>query len=117
MRPETILPDWAMGMDCAVTVCDADCRIIYMNEKSRVTFAGGTDRLIGTDLMECHPERARGIIRRLLSEGGVNSYTIEKRGVRKMIYQTAWRDAAGSIGGLVEISMVIPSDMPHYVRE
>ncbi len=33
-----------------------------------------------------------------------------------MIYQTPWRDAAGNIAGLVEISMVIPADMPHYIR-
>ena len=27
---EKILPDWAKAMNCAVTVCDADCNIIYM---------------------------------------------------------------------------------------
>lgn len=33
-----------------------------------------------------------------------------------MIYQSAWRDSSGAVGGLVEISMVIPAEMPHYVR-
>ena len=33
----------------------------------------------------------------------------------KMIYQTAWKEN-GEVAGLVEISMVIPEDMPHYVR-
>lgn len=23
------MPDWADGMACAITVCDADCTIIY----------------------------------------------------------------------------------------
>jgi hypothetical protein len=32
-----------------------------------------------------------------------------------MIYQTAWKED-GKVAGLVEISMVIPDDMPHYVR-
>ncbi len=32
-----------------------------------------------------------------------------------MIYQTAWRDN-GSVAGLVEISMEIPEEMPHYIR-
>ena len=27
------LPEWAYGMDCAVTVVDCECRIIYMNER------------------------------------------------------------------------------------
>ena len=47
--------------------------------------------------------------------GGTNAYTIEKNGVRKMIYQTAWR-VDGIVGGLAEISMEIPADMPHYIR-
>lgn len=55
------------------------------------------------------------IIRGLLDSGGSNAYTIEKKGLRKMIYQTAWK-VDGKVAGLVEISMVIPSDMPHYVR-
>lgn len=111
------MPDWAMGVNCAVTVTDADCNIIYMNERSRHTFdaRGGAD-LIGHNLMDYHNERSKGIIRRLLDEGGVNCYTIEKEGLRKMIYQTAWRDDKGNVAGLVEISMVIPAEMPHYVR-
>lgn len=111
------LPDWAFGMNCAVTVADADCNIIYMNERSLATFAnrGGAD-LIGHNLMEYHNENSKAIIRRLLAEGGVNVYTISKDGVRKMIYQTAWRNEEGVVAGLVEISMIIPEEMPHYVR-
>ena len=55
------------------------------------------------------------MIRRLTAEGGSNAYTIEKQGVRKMIYQTAWR-TGDKVGGLVEISMEIPAEMPHYIR-
>ena len=53
---------------------------------------------------------------KLLETGGVNTYTIEKKGVRKMIYQTAWKQD-GVVGGLVEISMEIPGEMPHYMRK
>lgn len=110
------IPDWAMGMECAVTVCDADCRIIYMNERSRNTFAEGTDRLIGANLLECHSPHSIDIIRRLLTEGGVNCYTIRKGGVKKLIYQTPWTEN-GKIAGLVELSMVIPDEMNHYNRD
>lgn len=114
---ENIVPDWAFRMNCAVTVADADCRIIYMNERSRQTFAArGGAALIGHNLMEYHNERSKTIIRRLLDEGGTNAYTIEKEGLRKMIFQSAWFDADGRVGGLVELSMVIPAEMPHYVR-
>lgn len=113
-----MIPDWAYRMNCAVTVADADCNIIYMNERSRETFAArGGAALIGHNLMEYHNERSQNIIRRLLADGGTNCYTIEKNGVRKMIYQTAWRDEAGNVAGLVEISMVIDANLPHYVRQ
>lgn len=101
-------------MNCAVTVCDNDGIILYMNDKAKETFARHGD-LIGKSLIPCHNERSRAIIADLLASGGSNSYTIEKNGVRKMIYQTAWKEN-GKVAGLVEISMVIPEDMPHYVR-
>lgn len=109
-----MVPDWAKEMNCAVTVCDAEGVILYMNDKARETFASHGD-LVGKNLMGCHNERSKGIIRDLLATGGSNAYTIEKGGLRKMIYQTAWK-VDGVVAGLVEISMVIPSDMPHYVR-
>lgn len=115
MELNELLPDWAWGMNCAVTVCDADCRIIYMNERSRATFASHGD-LIGKNLLDCHSPSSVETIHRLLATGGSNCYTIEKQGLRKMIYQTAWRDKEGTVGGLVEISMIIPAEMPHYVR-
>lgn len=112
------LPEWVYGMNCAVTVVDTDCNIIYMNERSRQTFANrGGAELIGHNIMDYHNERSRGIISRLLREGGSNAYTIEKEGRRKMIYQTVWHKADGSLGGLVELSMIIPEEMPHYVRK
>lgn len=106
--------EWAEQMNCAVTVCDADGIILYMNEKSRQTFARHGD-LIGKNLFECHNENSRAKIRHMLATGESNSYTISKDGLKKMIYQTPWR-RDGQIAGMVEISMVIPEDMPHYVR-
>ena len=108
---------WAEAMNCAVTVCDKEGVIVYMNRKSRETFCKDGRSLIGTNLFGCHPEHARAKIRRMLSTGESNSYTILKHGVRKMIYQTPWRDATGAIAGMVEISMVIPAEMPHYNRD
>lgn len=106
---------WAEGLNCAVTVCDKEGIVLYMNEKARETFAKSGD-MRGRSLIPCHSERSRGIIADMLASGRSNCYTIEKNGLRKMIYQTPWRDGSGEIAGLVEISMVIPADMPHYVR-
>jgi DUF438 domain-containing protein len=107
--------EWAEGLNCAVTIADKECNIVFMNKVARDTFAKHGN-LIGKNLMDCHPQHAQETIRRLLATGESNSYTIEKRGVHKMIYQTPWR-IDGEIAGLVEISMVIPANLPHYVRE
>ena len=114
MKIETVIPDWAKEMNCAVTVCDAEGVIIYMNDKAKEVFAARGD-LVGKNLMNCHNDKSKEIIRHLLETGGDNSYTIEKKGQHKMIYQTAWR-VDGNVAGLVEISMVIPPELPHYVR-
>ena len=109
-----MVPDWAKEMNCAVTVCDAQGVILYMNDKAKATFASYGD-MVGKNLMACHSEHSKAIIARMLATGGSNSYTISKAGQRKMIYQTAWK-IDGKVAGLVEISMVIPQEMPHYDR-
>ena len=103
---------WNDELDCAVTVCDTEGVVLYQNRRSREV----NGDVQGRSLIPCHNERSRAIIRRLLDEGGRNVYTIQKRGVRKLIYQTAWRPY-GVVGGLVEYSMELPDPMPHYVRE
>lgn len=110
------LAHWADEVDYAVTICDADCKIIYMNKRSHDTFCKNGEDLIGKNLMDCHPEHARKIIRRLLSEGGSNVYSITKKGVNKLIFQSSWK-RDGKIAGLVETSMVLPPDMPHFNRD
>lgn len=104
-------PSWADELDCAVTLCDADGTVCYQNNRS--VEVNGDVR--GRSLLPCHNDRSREIIRRLLETGGRNVYTIQKKGVRKLIYQTVWRNE-GQIGGLVEFSMELPKEMPHYIR-
>ena len=47
--------------------------------------------------------------------GDTNTYSISKNGLKKIIHQTPWR-RDGKIAGLVEFSIVLPADMPHYDR-
>ena len=109
-----ILPDWAKELNCAVTICDTNGIVLYMNDKSKETFKSSGD-LIGKSLMPCHNENSKAIIARLLETAGTNVYTIEKNGQKKMIYQTVWKKD-GEVAGLVELSIVLPPDIPHYVR-
>lgn len=108
---------WTDEFPGAVTVCDRHGIIIEMNEKSAKTFeADGGRALVGTNLLACHPEPSRGKMADLLANPRVNAYTIEKRGVRTLIYQAPWY-RGGAFQGLVELSLEIPASMPHFVRE
>ena len=108
---------WTDEFPGAVTVCDRDGIILDMNDTSAKTFeADGGRALVGTNLLKCHPEPSRSKMADLLANPRVNAYTIEKRGVRKLIYQAPWY-RNGEAQGIVELSLEIPADMPHFVRE
>lgn len=101
----------------AITVSDKEGNILDMNAKSAKTFdKSGAKDLIGGNLLNCHPEPARSKLVDLLNNPKVNAYTIEKNGVKKLIYQVPWYEN-GEFGGLMELSMEIPFEMPHYVRQ
>jgi uncharacterized protein YndB with AHSA1/START domain len=108
---------WVAEFTGAVTVCDRHGVIIAMNAKSAATFAGeGGFALMGSNLLDCHPEPSRTLVAELLASPRVNAYTIEKRGVHKVIYQAPWFEA-GVFAGLVELSLEVPATMPHFVRD
>jgi PAS domain-containing protein len=108
---------WVEELPAAVTVCDREGVILEMNERAARTFAAdGGAALVGRNLLDCHPPAARAKLQRLLEGGATNVYTIEKRGVKKLIYQAPWYEA-GAYRGFVEISMELPRDVPHFVRE
>ena len=111
---ETANLQWAEEMNCPVTVCDLEGVIIYQNAPARLLYASHGN-LIGRNLMPCHNERSQAIIRHIIASGESNAYTILKKGQKKVIYQTPWRKN-GVIAGIVEISMPVPADMPHYDR-
>ncbi len=104
------------GFPGAVTVCDRDGLILAMNDRAREAFAGdGGEKLLGTNVLDCHPEPARSQLKAMLAEGRPNVYTIEKRGVRKLIYQSPWKEN-GAYAGFLELALVLPETMPHFVR-
>jgi hypothetical protein len=109
-------PNWTENLNIAITVCNSDADIIFMNAKSKATFATYGENLINHSLYNCHGEASSEKIRQMLEEGSENIYTIEKAGVKKMIVQMPWKHE-GKVQGLVELSIQIPNDMPHFVRK
>ncbi len=108
--------EWVNEFPAAIIVCDEQGIIVEMNERAAQNYArDGGRALIGKSVLDCHPEPARAKLQRLLKTQQKNVYTIEKNGVKKLIYQSPWyRD--GKFAGLVELSLEIPFEMPHFVR-
>jgi PAS domain-containing protein len=108
---------WTQQFPGAITVCDRDGVIVEMNDLAAQTFAAdGGRELIGRNALDCHPEPARSKFKHLLETQQSNVYTIEKNGRKKLIYQVPWFEA-GQFGGLVELSLELPEEMPHFVRD
>ncbi len=107
---------WVKEFAGSVTVCDPNGIVLEMNDKSIKTFqADGGEKLIGTNLLDCHPKQARAKLQLLMDTQTANVYTIEKNGVKKLVYQTPWYQD-GRYAGFVELVLEIPDQMPHFVR-
>jgi PAS domain-containing protein len=108
--------DWIKSFPAAITVCDIQGIILEMNDKAIDVFReDGGEKLLGTNLLNCHPEPARAQLQTMLKTQKPNYYTIEKRGIRKLIYQVPWYQN-GIYAGFVELSLPIPNEMPHFIR-
>ncbi len=102
-------------LNVSITITDREGNIIYLNQASaKVNAGGGGKQLVGQQVRACHNEHSRAIIE-MLMEGQTHVYTIDKRGQHKLIYQTPWKKN-GQVQGLIEFSMVLPDNMPNYVR-
>lgn len=100
----------------AVTVCDAKGIIIYMNKVAVKSFEKwGGKNLLGQSLYDCHNANSCTIIKKILETGQENTYSIEKNGIKTLIHQSPWY-SDGIIGGIIEMSIVIPKNMPHFKR-
>ena len=109
--------EWIKEFPAAVTVCDPEGILLEMNDKAALTFEkdGGYD-LIGRNMLDCHPIDARLKTEKMLASHEKNVYTIEKNGVKKLIYQSPWYKN-GEYAGFVEMSLEIPlGDLPHFIR-
>lgn len=108
--------DWVKEFNASVIICDLSGKIIYMNGKASDTFKDdGGYALMGKSLYDCHSEQSNKIINEILDQKKSNIYTIEKNGIKKLIYQSPWF-VNGEVCGIAELAMEIPFDMPHHVR-
>lgn len=114
--------DFFKGINIAVTVSDRDGNVIYQNDSS--IEVNGDAR--GRNLEQCHNPKSWEMICKMIAENISNVYTISKKGKKKLIYQTPWYETENGErkteneklepAGLVEFSIILPENMPHYDR-
>jgi len=108
---------WVQEFAGAVTVADQKGKIIEMNAQAVRTFEkDGGEKLIGRNVLDCHPEPAKAKLRAIMENRKPNVYTIEKAGKKKLVYQAPWYEH-GKYAGVVELAVEIPFELPHFVRD
>jgi PAS domain-containing protein len=107
---------WVEEFPGAITVCNTEGVILAMNDQAaKIYEQDGGQALVGSNLLDCHPESVHDKVKRLLETREPNVYTLEKNGVKKMVYQSPWyRD--GQHAGLIELEFEIPFQMRHFIR-
>jgi hypothetical protein len=108
--------DWAKEFPGTMYVTDEKGVLLWMNElAAREIAKDGGMGLIGCNIIDCHPEPSKTMVKDMLASQKANIYTIEKDGVKKLIYQSPWfKD--GKFAGLVELGLPVPFEMPHFIR-
>jgi PAS domain S-box-containing protein len=109
--------EWVEEFPGAITVCDLAGTILELNRSAveSVRTQGGK-KLIGSNLMDCHPEPARSKLKRLMKNRQTNVYTVTKGRTRKIVLQVPWYRKK-KYRGFVEISLKITGKIPHVVRK
>ncbi|MGC8891277.1 MAG: hypothetical protein ACP5P6_01570 [Candidatus Saccharicenans sp.] len=109
--------DWLNEFDGAIIVADEEGKILYLNEKAARNYEqDGGFKLLGQNLFHCHKAQSKEKIKAIMNENRANVYTIEKKGIKKLIYQAPWV-SQGQVRGIIELSLEIPFDLPHFVRD
>jgi hypothetical protein len=61
--------DWSDEINNAITICNPEGIIIYMNSKSIEDYTKyGGDQLLGKNLLDCHSEPSKSILKDFTQE-------------------------------------------------
>lgn len=109
--------NWTKEFNAAITICSENGEILYMNDMSIKTFENdGGEKLIGKSLFDCHPQETNEKLKDMIINKKINCYTIEKNGIKKLIYQSPWYEE-NICKGIIELSIPLPVNLEHFIRD
>jgi len=108
---------WVKELPAEIMVCDSSGIILEMNAQAETLFAEDGGRgLLGTNMLDCHPDQALGKLELMLEKQTVNSYFNTENSEKRFFFQSPWYKE-GHYAGFVEISFRVPEEIPHFIRE
>lgn len=117
MKLKGVDVNWAEEFNGSITVCNLEGIIVFMNGKSIEQFEKyGGESLMGTNLLDCHPEPSKSMLKKMLEKPVSNMYTTEWEGIKRIIYQTPWKEK-NIFRGVIELSFQLDNNMPNHVRK
>ena len=109
--------DWVEEFPGEITVCDSAGIVLELNKVSVEVFRKeGGKKLIGSNLLDCHPPAALRVLKRLMRCHKLNVYTVTKGRHRNLVIQTPWYKR-GKYRGFVELNVPITGRIPNIVRK
>ena len=108
--------EWVGEFPAEITVCDTEGTVVEMNAGADDLFQEDGGRLLmGTNLLNCHPEPARSRLAGMLEKPLSNAYFETEKGEKRFFFQSPWYQN-GEYAGFVEISFPVPETLPHFKR-
>jgi transcriptional regulator with PAS, ATPase and Fis domain len=108
---------WVEEYPGGIIVCDSAGIILELNKRAAESLrAEGGKKLIGSNLMDCHPQPAQSKLKRLMRNRQSNVYTVSKGRSRKIVLQAPWYQRK-RYRGFVEVSLPLTGKIPNIVRK
>lgn len=111
-------PDWIQEFPASINICDKNGILVYFNDKAIKSHEKeGGEKLIGSNVIDCHPEGAsRDKVIEMLKSGSINCYIVEKGNQKKFVYQAPWYKD-GTFMGIAELVIELPGELVIHKRE
>jgi transcriptional regulator with PAS, ATPase and Fis domain len=108
---------WVKGFPAEITICDRTGFILELNNTAEEIFKeDGGSSLLGSNMLNCHPEPSRTKLAGMLETHQTNVYFNTEKSKKRFFFQSPWYKN-DQFAGFVEISFEVPGEIPNFIKE